>query len=87
MRIRLLTTMKAGEKMIAPCVYDTQSDNFPEELYGESRFGVIEFLDNGGWETAPVSGENEIKSEESEETAEEEVEESPVGKKLKRRNK
>lgn len=84
MQVRLLTTMKAGEKMIAPGVYNTASDNFPEELYGESRFGVIEFLDSEGWETTPVSNENEA---ESEETAGEEADEAPVSKKLKRRNK
>lgn len=81
MRVRLLITMKAGEKVIATGVYDTKDDNFPEELVGESRFGVIEFLDGEGWETAPASSEDETESEEAPE------EEEVPTKKLKRRNK
>ena len=64
MRVRLLTTLKAGEKMIAAGVYDTESEGFPEELNGESRLHVIEFLDgNKGWETTPVQEDEEGESE------------------------
>lgn len=50
MRVRLLTSMKfrvpgEGSKYLSPGIYDTTSPDFPEALRGESRIGVVEFLD------------------------------------------
>ena len=46
MIVKLLVTLKVRENgenvLLTPGLYDTESQNFPEALKGESRFGVFE---------------------------------------------
>ena len=86
MIVKLLVTLKVRENgenvLLTPGLYDTESQNFPEALKGESRFGVVEIIKAGV--AAPAFEKvNETEPEEDEELPEEEEEEEEIPKKKK----